>query len=178
MARVVRDWTKWIVPRVNDNTAPNGNYGDKSFQTTDMISIWSANEMKRLPQEERAKSLTDFAIMNYGYINGVFGKVENGKLPGSFFLRFSNSGVGVESVEIAKERIAFRVKNGGHGIPDADVERRYVESFKNLKQIMKKYKLVVLYDNTEVFNRFAIYKDGNLAVISEDVPKWYNRIEE
>jgi len=86
--------------------------------------------------------------------------------------------VGVESVEIAKERIAFRVKNGGHGIPDEDVERRYVESFKNLKQIMKKCKLVVLYDNTEVFNRFAIYKDGNLVVISEDVPKWYNRIEE
>lgn len=33
--------------------------------------------------------------------------------------------VGIESVEIAKQRIAYRVAHGGHGIPDADVERRY-----------------------------------------------------
>ncbi len=43
---------------------------------------------------------------------------------------------------------------------------------------MGKCKLVVLYDNTEVFNRFAIYKDGSLVIISEDVPKWYKLIEE
>ena len=28
------------------------------------------------------------------------------------------------SVEIAKDRIAYRVAHGGHGIPDADVERK------------------------------------------------------
>ena len=35
--------------------------------------------------------------------------------------------VGIESVEIAKQRIAYRVAHGGHGIPDADVERRYIK---------------------------------------------------
>ena len=34
--------------------------------------------------------------------------------------------VGVDSVDIAKKRIAQRGANGGHGIPDKDVERRHV----------------------------------------------------
>lgn len=84
--------------------------------------------------------------------------------------------VGVESVEIAKERIAYRVEHGGHGIPDADVERRYVESFNNLKKVIDKCNLLVLYDNTEVFNRFAIYKDGKLVNLSKEIPVWYKTI--
>ncbi|MGN0154052.1 MAG: zeta toxin family protein, partial [Lachnospiraceae bacterium] len=57
--------------------------------------------------------------------------------------------VGVESVEIAKDRIAYRVAHGGHGIPDADVERRYIESFEHLNLVKEMCDLVVLYDNTE-----------------------------
>ena len=76
-------------------------------------------------------------------------------------------------MEIAKERIAYRVKHGGHGIPDVDVERRYVESFQNLKRVIEMCNLLVLYDNTEAFNRFAIYKSGELISLSDDVPMWY-----
>ena len=71
--------------------------------------------------------------------------------------------VGVESVEIAKQRIAYRVEHGGHGIPEVDVERRYEESFARLNMLKDKCDLVVLYDNTESFIRFAIYKNGNTA---------------
>lgn len=81
--------------------------------------------------------------------------------------------VGLDNVEIAKARIAYRVEHGGHGIPDRDVERRYVESLKKLKLVLDKCDMTILYDNSEVFNRFAIYKKGKLINISEDVPKWY-----
>lgn len=81
--------------------------------------------------------------------------------------------VGVESVEIAKERIAYRVEHGGHGIPDRDVERRYIESFEHLKQVIGKCDLVVLYDNTEAFNRFAIYQNGKLKTLCDEIPLWY-----
>lgn len=81
--------------------------------------------------------------------------------------------VGVESVEIAKQRIAYRVAHGGHGIPDKDVERRYLESFEHLNIIKDKCDLLVLYDNTEAFNRFAIYKNGRLYTITDEVPMWY-----
>lgn len=45
--------------------------------------------------------------------------------------------VGVDSVDIAKKRIAQRVANGGHGIPDKDVERRYVESLGRLPEVIQ-----------------------------------------
>ena len=83
--------------------------------------------------------------------------------------------VGVESVEIAKQRIAYRVEHGGHGIPEADVERRYVESFARLKMLKDKCDLVVLYDNTESFIRFAIYKNGNICTTEDKMPMWFEK---
>ena len=84
--------------------------------------------------------------------------------------------VGVASVDIAKERIAYRVSKGGHGIPDADVERRYTESFNRLKELVGVCDLVVLYDNTESFNRFAIYQEGELCNLADSRPEWYNEL--
>ena len=85
--------------------------------------------------------------------------------------------VGVNSVDIAKERIAYRVSQGGHGIPDADVERRYNESFGRLKEIISLCDLAVLYDNTESFNRFAIYQGGKLFDLANSRPDWYKELK-
>lgn len=85
--------------------------------------------------------------------------------------------VGVESAEIAKERVKYRVEQGGHGIPDADIERRYVETYIQLNRILKECDLVVLYDNSEQFRRFAIYKTGSLVRLSQNIPKWFSKIE-
>lgn len=85
--------------------------------------------------------------------------------------------VGIETVDIAKKRIAHRVQQGGHGIPDDDVERRYVESFRSLVELFGEFDSVVFYDNTEVFNRFAIYIDGELQIILRDAPQWYTNLK-
>ena len=37
--------------------------------------------------------------------------------------------VGIDSVDIAKARINHRVEQGGHGIPEKDIEKKYVETF-------------------------------------------------
>lgn len=84
--------------------------------------------------------------------------------------------VGVDSVEIAKQRIAQRVQAGGHGIPDADVERRYIESINNLKKVLPLCDLAAIYDNTETFRRFAILKNGEIVRISKNIPTWYKQI--
>ena len=81
--------------------------------------------------------------------------------------------VGVDSSQIAKQRIAERVKMGGHGIPDEDVDRRYKESLKNLRKVIGLCDLVALYDNTTEFRRFAIYKNGKAVKVSHDTPEWY-----
>lgn len=85
--------------------------------------------------------------------------------------------VGVNSVELAKQRIAYRVSKGGHGIPDKDVEKRYLETFQNLKTILPMCNLASLYDNTKQFRRIAIYKDGIPVRISHNMPEWFQRIQ-
>ncbi|MSS11296.1 AAA family ATPase [Clostridium sp. WB02_MRS01] len=85
--------------------------------------------------------------------------------------------VGVDSVELAKQRIAYRVSKGGHGIPDKDVEKRYLETFQNLKIVLPMCNLASLYDNTREFRRIAIYKDGLPVRVSHNVPDWFQRIQ-
>ena len=86
--------------------------------------------------------------------------------------------IGVESVDIAKERVLERMRQGGHGIPEKDIEKRYADTFVNLKLVLPKCDLAAFYDNTIEFRRFAIYKDGNPVRISHNVPIWYKRFIE
>ncbi len=86
--------------------------------------------------------------------------------------------VGVESADIAKGRVAARVKKGGHGIPEKDIERRYVDTFHNLENVLPECDLAVFYDNTIEFHRFAIYKNGKPVRVSHEIPRWYEKFEE
>lgn len=86
MAKIVRDWTKLIVPRVNENNQQNGDDGDKSLRTTDTISIRSWEEVENQTNEERQRSLTDFALMNYTRQSDSY-ETEQGKRTGAPLLR-------------------------------------------------------------------------------------------
>lgn len=81
--------------------------------------------------------------------------------------------VGVDNVEIAKNRVKARVQCGGHGIPDKDIERRYINTFKNLLYILPECDLAAFYDNTQNFRRFAIFRNGAFVRISHNVPQWF-----
>ena len=85
--------------------------------------------------------------------------------------------VGVESVEIAKDRVKYRVEHGGHGIPEADIEKRYIETFQQLNYILQECDLIAFYDNTERFRRFAICKKGELVRVSHNVPMWFRKVK-
>ena len=80
--------------------------------------------------------------------------------------------VGIRSVEIAKQRIANRVAKGGHGIPEADVERRFVESLNNLHRAISLCDVVEIYDNTESFIRVARFEKGLLVHKINECPWW------
>ena len=84
--------------------------------------------------------------------------------------------VGVESVEIAKDRVKHRVEQGGHGIPETDIEKRYKETFQQLNSILGECNLIAFYDNTEKFRRFAICKNGELVRVSHNVPIWFDKV--
>lgn len=60
----------------------------------------------------------------------------------------------------------------------ADIERRYIETFDNLKIVRPECDLTAFYDNTIEFRRFAIYKNGKLVRVSHEVPLWYEKFIE
>lgn len=84
--------------------------------------------------------------------------------------------IGVDSVETAKRRVAERVQNGGHGIPESDIEKRYFQSFSNLQYLLKECDLAVFYDNSNSFHRFAIFRRGKIVRLSQDIPQWFDYI--
>ena len=49
------------------------------------------------------------------------------------------------------------------------------ESFEHLNLVKDKCDLIVLDDNTEDLKRFAIYKNGDLYIISDQVPMWFEK---
>lgn len=106
--------------------------------------------------------------------HSIFRNIERAKQQGYVVEMFY---VGLDSAEIAKERIAKRVERGGHGIPDEAVERRYTESLRNLRKAIELCDLVSINDNTETMRRFAIYRNGQLCLLSRNVPEWFQRTE-
>lgn len=84
--------------------------------------------------------------------------------------------VGLDSDEIAKKRIAERVKKGGHGIPDNVVEKRYIETLQNLKVVLPKVDQVEIYDNSICYNLIAVKQDGAIKLYSKNLPKWFVNI--
>ena len=87
--------------------------------------------------------------------------------------------VAVSDVSLAKERIRQRVLDGGHGIPEEDIERRYENSFEQLKKIIPDVDYVEIYDNTYEFTKIAEYKDGACIWTKHPLPEWFKeRLEQ
>lgn len=70
--------------------------------------------------------------------------------------------VGVDSVDIAKERVKMRIAKGEHNIDEALIKKQYTVSFKNLKQILPLCDKVFLYDNSKELRKIGQIIDGKL----------------
>jgi predicted ABC-type ATPase len=80
--------------------------------------------------------------------------------------------ISVGSAEIAIERVANRVKVGGHSVSDADIIRRYPESLKNLNEQICKFDNVRLIDNTREHTRVLEYVNNDIVFVKEELPQW------
>ena len=56
--------------------------------------------------------------------------------------------VGLDSAELHVARVAQRVARGGHGIPRADIERRYVRGRLNLIRLLPRLHRLLVWDNS------------------------------
>lgn len=86
--------------------------------------------------------------------------------------------VGLASVDLAIKRVEQRVKDGGHGIPAEDIEKRYYESLNNLKKVIPICNRVTIYDNTKSLRRISVLIEGKCAYKTDDIPEWCASIVE
>ena len=56
--------------------------------------------------------------------------------------------VGLDSVELHVARVQQRVARGGHDIPRADIERRYIRGLVNLIRLLPRLSQLAVYDNS------------------------------
>lgn len=83
--------------------------------------------------------------------------------------------VGIEGVELAKERVHYRFQNGGHYVSDEVVECRWNETFFNLKNVLNYIDEIYFYDNTIRMRYFAKYEQRHLVKNVDTFPNWFKK---
>lgn len=82
----------------------------------------------------------------------------------------------LRSPELAIQRVAERVQNGGHNIPEPIIRRRYNAGISNLFQLyMKEVDSWIIYDNSENPRSLVAYGGKQADVIVENL-KLFNKI--
>ncbi|MCI9635464.1 MAG: hypothetical protein HFG77_03550 [Hungatella sp.] len=78
---------------------------------------------------------------------------------------------GTGSADLAVERVADRVKVGGHGIKEKDIRKRYESSLQNLQTAIQLCDEVYVYDNIVSFRQVAIFKEG-VRIMDNELSGW------
>lgn len=85
--------------------------------------------------------------------------------------------LGLEDVNKNIERVALRVKNGGHGIPTEDILRRHKRSLENLIQNIEHIDNLLVVDNSNLGGQLIIESvKGFITYQSNHVPNWVKPI--
>jgi predicted ABC-type ATPase len=82
-----------------------------------------------------------------------------------------------ENIELAKERVKTRVKEGGHNIPNDIIERRYLKGIKNLFDIyLEIVDGALIFDNSYGKHELIAQKFENEKTTVLDTEK-FNRLK-
>ena len=88
--------------------------------------------------------------------------------------------IGIESVDLSKERVASRVRAGGHNIPAEKLQQRYSRTLRNLSLAIATLPRVILFDNSQFdspFHFVAEYKNGKCHKKGkEPKPNWASAV--
>ncbi|WDH83304.1 zeta toxin family protein [Paenibacillus urinalis] len=87
--------------------------------------------------------------------------------------------VGLGDYRLNIERVAARVRNGGHDIPVEDIIRRHDTSIVNLLSYLHLIDHLIVIDNSQTEGEIILGADnGSITYRSESLPQWAERIEQ
>lgn len=80
--------------------------------------------------------------------------------------------VGTSNVEINLQRVAQRVQDGGHDVPEEDQRRRFPRSMNNFRRAYELADEVIVFDNSGANHIRLAVKDRHGVVIHRKLPEW------
>lgn len=84
--------------------------------------------------------------------------------------------IGIADAALSQERVASRVKAGGHSVPADKIQKRYPRTLDNLKLGIEQLPDVWIYDNSSYENPYHLlvqYKDNKQVYKStKPIPNW------
>ena len=82
--------------------------------------------------------------------------------------------VSLSDPQLAVDRVSDRVAEGGHGIPEQDIRRRFERSHKNLPEAISRADSATLYDNSTPENPHEVVAEltRDEYQFSKDAPHW------
>lgn len=83
--------------------------------------------------------------------------------------------VGIASPELAECRVALRVSEGGHDVPNEKIYARFPRTMKNLERAILDLPNVFVFDNSDwamPMRHVATFEKGNLACLNEPASAW------
>lgn len=83
--------------------------------------------------------------------------------------------IGLGSAEQSTQRVAMRVSQGGHDVPDDKLLSRFPRTLNNLQLALHRLPYVLIYDNSDLaapFRQVAVFEHGQLRQEQEPVPEW------
>lgn len=159
----------------------NENKYEKRINTDEMVArigSWKDSNLQIKCAREAVKLIREYITsgVSFNQETTLSGKsiISNIKAAREKGFYVAMNYIGVESSDIAKQRVMLRVSKGGHGIPNEDIERRYIDSLANLNRVIKICNKISIYDNTEMFKLVMVIINGEIVWKDRNIPKWLN----
>ncbi len=84
--------------------------------------------------------------------------------------------IGLASPELSLERVAMRVSQGGHDVPDEKIMSRFPRILINLKSAIQLLPHVLIFDNSDLLQPYrwvAEFENGQASLIGIPRPDWF-----
>ncbi len=87
--------------------------------------------------------------------------------------------IGLANPAQSVERVAMRVSQGGHDVPDDKLRSRFPRTLRNLQAAIVRLPHVLVYDNSDLnmpYRQVAAFEHGQPRQLQEPTPEWLRQI--
>ena len=87
--------------------------------------------------------------------------------------------IGISGPGISEQRVAMRVSQGGHDVPNEKLIARFPRTLANLQAALRDLPHVWIFDNEDLrapFRQVAVFQNGQRVILNRPMPRWLKTI--